>query len=531
MTSMQERVVPFASGDVSSEPIINAVHRRLPEMLLAAYLLLLVYCCFIPFEFGRVVRAGLGDARLGLYVLPISIADILFNIGAYVPVGAGLFFAVRRRLWGRVASAIVPVIVGTGLSFLVEEGQVFDRLRVPSWIDVVSNGLGSVLGVCVGLFAEQPIRRLLSFGRSAAARNWWLAVAYSFVCFVLVVQLRPFDVVPDVKHTAKVAILRGDASPLAQWDEMAKRLEADVKSDRRSGTELTRMRWEYTLDRMADVALYAAIAALLVVGLGRAGLTTSATYFWSMLSVMCLAACITVLRIFLISHGLDTATLACALVAWPIGAAIGAKALYIHRRNAVTDRVSMGVFEWPRPVTTAVAFMTCGMTIAYGLAPFDFDPKTDVACAFDQRACLVPFLGHFGQRANLAAYNISTDLLRFGALGAVLSFVATGISSRPWRRRTFIVVMATMAASVLCECVHLYQPTRHCDITKVILAGMGAFSGAIALRWVMDFRRMVSATHVEDMLTTQLIEGRTYEAVPVTLPRSRHAGVSQMDQE
>ncbi|MBI5763082.1 MAG: VanZ family protein [Planctomycetes bacterium] len=530
MTEYESNVEPSSSA-ISTEPIINAVHRRLPEMLVAAYVMLIVYCCFLPFEFGHVLRKGLGDPRLGLYVRPISIGDIVFNIGAYGPVGAGLYFVARRRMQGRVASALLSTVAAVVMSFLIEQGQIYDYLRVPSWIDVVSNSLGAGLGVSCALICEGAVRQVIRRMRAAAARNWWLGVGYAFACFVLAVQLRPYDLAPDIRQSVKYAIQHGDVSPISRWERMPAQLEQDLLRGRRSFGDLSRMRWEYALDRCVDVVLYAGVAALLVVGLGRAGFSTTSSTASAGICVVGVAGTVTLIRIFLISYGLDTATLTCAIVGWGIGTFIGAYVLQTQRRRAAEGRLASMVFAWPTPVTATVVIVVCGLTMGYGLAPFEFDLTVRAPDALEARGSVVPFLGSLGQRANTAILNISTDLLRFGAVGAALAFVAFRLTQSTWRRQTTYIVATVFAMAAAMEALHIWMPTRHIDITHVLLAGVGGFGGAVAARWAQDFRRSVSVVQVQDTLTSQLVDGPTYEPLTVRAPRSQHAGASPMDQE
>lgn len=530
VTEYESNVEP-SSSSISTEPIINAVHRRLPEMLVAAYILLIVYCCFLPFEFGHVQRQGLGDARLGLYVRPISISDIVFNIGAYGPVGAGLFFVARRRMQGRAVSALLSMVAAAVMSFLIEQGQIYDFLRVPSWIDVVSNSLGAALGAACALVGEGAVRHVVQRMRAMAARNWWLGVGYAFACFVLAIQLRPYDVALDVRNSVKYAIQHGDASPISRWERMPSQLEEDIRVGRRSSGDLARMRWEYALDRCVDVALYAGLATLLVVGLGRAGISSTSSLASAGCCVVGIAGAVTLIRVFLISYGLDTATLVCAIIGWGVGAVIGSYALQSQRRRAAEGRLASMAFAWPTPITASVVIVVCGVTMGYGIVPFDFDTSISPSDALEARGCVVPFLGNLGQRANTAILNISTDLLRFGAVGAALAFVAFSRSQSSWRRQTTYVVGAVFAAAAALEALHIWMPTRHIDVTHVLLAGFGGFGGAVALRWAQDFRRSVSVVRVDDTLTSQLVDGPTYEPLPVSAPRSRHAGVYPMDRE
>lgn len=69
-------------------------------------------------------------------------ANLALNVAAYVPVGLCACMLLGKRLGGMA----VAVATGASLSLAFECTQSMSAVRVASWVDVISNGLGTVLG-------------------------------------------------------------------------------------------------------------------------------------------------------------------------------------------------------------------------------------------------------------------------------------------------------------------------------------------------------------------------------------------------
>lgn len=534
---------------ISDDWLINAVHRWLVEAVFVAYALVLVYMSFVPFDFTRTPHWGTAEREfLGLGRGPLSLPDILANLALYVPLGVLGFTAGRRRGWGRLSSTAVSLMFAAGLSFLVEQGQRWVIVRVSTWADVTANTLGCFVGIMLAGLAERQVRWVLSRARWAAPRNWWLTLGKAAVCVVLVVQLRPYDVVDDVFHTAINTVRHADVSPLARWQGLDEAVARDVKVGLRRGMyELPRAQCEYALDQAASVAAYAAIVVLIAVGLAPRFASRGLLYLWAGFVVTSLAAMVTGIRIFLISYGLDTAHFFSSVAAWPIGCAI-AHGILRHdaslrgtsggtaggpqapdHPDRVASRRAVSAGPWPA-LAVALVLMTC---LAYELVPFDFgtaDPRANLPAA-DRRICLVPMMAHFHARPNIAFFDLSGDLVRYSALGACLALILRRKTSWPWRRQLAATFVAVPAVATAMETAHLFMATRQTDTTTLILAAVGAFGGAVAVRWVYDFRASVMTQEVEDLLTTQLIEGETFKPLPEVRRTIKEAGAAGDERE
>gem|GEM_PF-1368659 len=522
---------------ISSEPLIRALHHRAAEIALVVYAGMVAYVSFVPFDITASPsdRSGPGYV-FGLGITGASVADILANLAFYVPLGALGYIAFRRRKLSGVLSGCAAVALAALLSFAIEHGQHWLVSRVASWVDVITNVLGAGVGVILVGLGYGEGRRLLAGSRASARRNWWLAVSKVAVCGVLLIHLRPFDVAVDLFHTA-AAVRHADMSPLAAWHGLNGKLEREIRQGRRERrNELARMRWEYALDRTADVAGYAGLSVLLAIGMAPQFRRRGIMFAWIGFIIVSLAAMITVIRIFLISHGFDTAHVFCGVAGWMIGCALPwsrierqATQLW-HRRPAgvatgetpmpqvlPVPQASLGAhvllprLQLPRNLQNTAMAVTLLLCVFYELVPFDFAPgvqsRTGLAELFGQ----VPFAAQLISRPNDAFYDISGKLLRYGAIGVCLAVMMFRVNRWPWRGQLIATTFVTTTLCLAFQLAHLFMPTRHADITTLVLAMTGAFAGSVAVRWARDYRASISVLVRDDLLTAQLIEGETYD--------------------
>lgn len=82
------------------------------------------------------------------------IRDVVINIALYVPVGMSAYFVFRRshNIW---PGLLLPVLFGAVVSMSVELLQLFIPERHCSSLDVVTNVIGSVLGVIAALLFQE----------------------------------------------------------------------------------------------------------------------------------------------------------------------------------------------------------------------------------------------------------------------------------------------------------------------------------------------------------------------------------------
>ncbi|MFH1417589.1 MAG: VanZ family protein [Planctomycetota bacterium] len=503
---------------ISDEPLVNAIHKRVVGLLLAIYTAGLIYVSLVPFDFTRHAGGGKLEATWGgLAVSPFPLLDILANIGIYVPLGALALGVARRRGLHLILSGILAVALAVAVSLPVEYAQLYVASRVSSWVDVLSNVLGAGLGAAIAGLCEPQIRRTLGRTSWAVRRNWPLTLCKVAVCIVLLVQLRPYDVVTDLYHTA-TDLRHADVSPLAVWQNLPAQVHREYEQGRRRSTsELPRVQWEYALDRAVDIALYATIIALAAIGLAGQFASRRQLYLWAGFIGVSVATIVMVIRVFLASHGLDTSHLLCGVLGWPIGCLVARHALRVEQ-----GELPAAVRASSHALRQAAICLVVGTALMYELVPFDFGTGDGADSPFStEQMCLVPFLPHFYSRPNDAIYDISGELLLYATVGSCFSLWLGACVSWPWRRQLLVVVGSTTTLCLALQGVHLIMASRFTGTTAPILAALGAFGAAVGVRWVHDYRRSLHADNADDLLTRQLVEGETYRGLQK--PRSRKA--------
>jgi VanZ family protein len=129
-----------------------ARHRSSAAPLALLYAALIVYASLAPFT-GWKQPSSLPAFNLLSLPWPGRWTgfDVISNLLGYMPFGALMFGALVRSGRGAGASALVAVLVGALLSFLMENLQKYLPQRVPSSLDWVLNLGGTVLGMLVAV--------------------------------------------------------------------------------------------------------------------------------------------------------------------------------------------------------------------------------------------------------------------------------------------------------------------------------------------------------------------------------------------
>ncbi len=132
----------------------------------------------------------------------LSRADVLVNVVAYIPFGVMLAAALRRPI-GRAPAVLAATLIGAALSLLVEAGQSCLPARISSWIDLVANSAGAMLGAALymlefrsatlngrgtvrSLLAAEPLRSLAVLTLLA----WFATRTFPWVLGLDIGQLR-----------------------------------------------------------------------------------------------------------------------------------------------------------------------------------------------------------------------------------------------------------------------------------------------------------------------------------------------------
>lgn len=517
----------IARNPLSSEPIVDFAMRWLIDIVFALFVLAIVYMSFVPFDLtlsppDRGWRAG--RVFLGLGISPFNLPDILANIAYYVPVSTLGFFVFRRRM-GSIAAMLMILVLGSALSFGVEFAQQWTVSRIPAWADFVANVIGLLVGLTLAIIVHPFVRLLARSARETLRADLPGAVAKLLVCLLLVVHVRPFDLAVDIPRTVLNTARHGNFRFNARWNDLtastAKTSNANVL---RPHIRTDRARYEYVMDQIAATAGYAALACLLMISSRRSGLEsklpvvlTFASIAWCGFVTVSLAAIVTCLRILMVSHGLDTAHLLCGIVGWPLGVTASQR----FGRSTSTDLANNSTSPW-----TSIAWLgVAAWVLTYELIPFDFASTTLAQARALGRINLLPLRGQFaGSVPNLVA-DVSGKFIRYAALSACLAIPFARLARIHWKRSCLLIAFLSTAAVAIMQAIHLFQPSRICDTTNVLIAATAAFVTTVLIRGIHDVSRIAPRV-VDDLLTRQLIEGESYDKNALTSLRKPRSSAS-----
>jgi VanZ family protein len=135
-----------------SSALQRGVARRsgLVEYLAVAYTVLVTYASLYPFHPWRPLASSPLTFLFEPWPRYYTAADVALNVLGYLPLGLLVTLAAMAWVTPRWA-ALIAVIAGTSVSLGMETLQSFLPPRVPSNLDLLSNGLGALAGAIVAI--------------------------------------------------------------------------------------------------------------------------------------------------------------------------------------------------------------------------------------------------------------------------------------------------------------------------------------------------------------------------------------------
>lgn len=165
-----------------------------PISLIAAVL----YGSLLPFDvdWTALRRAGgLGLPSLGLQ--GANLEDVVTNVLVYIPLGLALVLCGRRRARTRPARLCLAVVIGAAVSLLAESLQAGIVMRVPSWIDVALNALGTAIGAMLGAAFYGVVVAALGRLRRKLTEHPFATLSSILTIGLFLYCLAPFDFITD----------------------------------------------------------------------------------------------------------------------------------------------------------------------------------------------------------------------------------------------------------------------------------------------------------------------------------------------
>ncbi len=138
----------------------------LPRNLALAYALLIAYASLHPFAGWKASGLPVFDFLVAPWPKYFVLADLVFNVLGYLPLGFLLVAALPGK-WAARRSILVATLAAGLLSLFLETAQNFLPSRVASNVDLGGNTAGALLGALPGVRWGRSL-----FGLDGRARRW-----------------------------------------------------------------------------------------------------------------------------------------------------------------------------------------------------------------------------------------------------------------------------------------------------------------------------------------------------------------------
>ena len=414
--------------------------RPAPALLLL-WGLFIAYATMLPFDFSA--SGDLISSRVHrLWESPLrggggSWHDVHTNVLLFMP--WGLLLAVWRAERGSSWLAVLALafLTGASLSGSVEFVQLFAPERQTSFVDLVTNTLGSVVGALIGW----PLARWIWPIASIRIRRVLLSSPLAACALVVISGLLVADLAPTyVKHEEKGATAKLKAMRLIPFGLLSG-----------ESRRVALLRWS------AETLTWTLIGGLTVLAARESGRNGVRAVGWTVAVAGSLSLAIELMQLVVPGRDADLTSVALSLV----GSALGALTVL---RSAIQD---------PRRWIVPALIIWCVATVLAAWSPLRFAWPNP---PFWRTEMLVPFWSYFGGRTLEDLTDVIGQAMVFLPLGALLA-------AHSWRQTFMGTVLVGFGAGVLLESGQVFLPDRTADISDAISAAAGAGLGWALWRW------------------------------------------------
>lgn len=411
-------------------------------ILLVLWGLFILYGTMLPFDFSA--SGDLIESRLRrLWANPIrglggSWADVYSNIAFFMPWGfllANWRVKHHSNFWWVLTLAMVS---GACLSGSVELAQLFAPRRSTSFVDLVSNTFGSVVGASIGW----PLARWIWPVVSVRARRFLLTSPMA-VCAVVVV----------------VTIVCGGLSP--SYDKLG---ASGFRAALRMARVIPFGRSAGGLPPADKGCLWVAELLAWTLAGGVFGLAARESSYdgvpaISGLAVLsaCLSLAIEGLQLVVPGRDVDLTSVVMAT----LGSAVGA--------TCVIRRSAGDAHRW---IVPALVIWGAAVALAAWNPPRFTWPRPPLL----RPEMIVPFWSYFDSRTLEDLTDVVGQAVIFMPLGALLA-------ARSWRQSFLNVAAIGFGFAVILEFGQVFLPDRTADVSDAISAAAGAGLGLALWRW------------------------------------------------
>ncbi|MEW5768694.1 MAG: VanZ family protein [bacterium] len=409
-------------------------------MFLLAYAIFLTYATCLPFDFvtdQATLSQKLQDTRWTPFIREDghreSIPDMFSNVLLFLPFGVGLFYAFRKK-WGRlpgIVAAGAALIVGGLFSGLVEFIQLFCANRISSVTDVITNGVGSCLGLSAAkIFYDHYQDRVITRIPTDFKNNPRDMGIILILGFIFLFSLMPFDFSLDIGH-----------------------LKNQIKS-----IQLHPFFNRAAVLTSLDLFFPYSILGFYCLWYAQRSLARFIMFFVLGLSF---ALMIETLQVLTHSHSFSLNDLILNWTGFVFGSGMGAVLLLLGRGQNPVNFIFLQY----------LAFL-----IIHSFFPFQFD----LSQAGLDKINLLPFFAHYAKTNFQSVSDCLQGILAFLPFGAYIMWMSQSClddANLAFRRAKKEAIIVLFFIGLMVEIGQVFLPGRLADVTDIISTVLGGYLG------------------------------------------------------
>ncbi|WP_456442229.1 VanZ family protein [Caldithrix abyssi] len=441
------------------------------KILSIVTILFIVYNTLIPFkpylEPWKIIR-NLHRVELIPFIArgklnPLT--DLVGNVILFMPFGffiALYFIHLNRKVrLGRV------VLLGFLLSLCIEVLQIGFRYRTPSVTDLITNTLGTFIGVVLArIYFKELEERLKKILHHILENEPITLILILIILIQFFASMLPFNVTITVSDLKK-AIAYTNIEPFG-FKPLGLMLGAHVKHLERFSFSV--------IDFVGNMLFYAVFGYLVLYSYYQ---YWRGTRYGRLLILGLLIVYFPVLEVtqfFIKSRFSDVND----IISGYLGAWSGALLfLLLKKEHWFANDKTLRFHHFVAP------FLIYLIYVFYkGFSPFNFSLQPDVLALNLKVRYLAPFYAYYKVTSLWNIYDLLESFFWLMPLGFAIAYHAR---SRGAERQMFLrAIFAGLAISAIIEISQLFLPTRTGDITDVIFMTIGSYMGAYLFRYYWE---------------------------------------------
>ncbi len=474
--------------------VVAFLVRHCVEALTVAVVLFVLQTGLVPFDFSADPAKTGNDSLFETSVGRLTVADIVSNIFLYVPLGAMLNWSFQRRFSGRERLAPLVLSLGTAaaLSFGIEWLQSFSPARVSSLIDLVSNVLGAILGVCLTSVSRLILPPIVSAAVMEFRIRPEAALLKTYTLLLVVFAAMPFSfslemgsLKRSVGETVFVPFTDSAAYTVPETLDGVEAIDMDVRSAQLLAWRRLKRVSRWTAE-CVSFAVFAWLLQILLRDDYRFSLRAAR-------SLVCwlgglLAVGMSLLQLPIVSRVCDVTDILFRLLGLCVGLVV--RATYLREVRELAPGLLR--LRWRRYAKLG-CFATAGYIFYTGVIPLTFAANDRSFSSAVSSEAFLPFFAYFVARFDIMMDDAMEKFATYAVFSALMATCLTGAVGARARVRFSPILAAGLTLACTIELIQIYVPVRVPSLTDLILAGVGCVAGVVVHAHVAG---LSVATHV-----------------------------------